>query len=209
MPISPIENRVRGQNLALSVFMSRQKQDKFERYTDIVVGTSKGTTKQNEMLSRYRFAFGLICDGYTPLVVSKVLAEKYDISQGRGFKIIREAKIIFGDAGEFSKKGSRYAMYEYMMRLSKNAEKAGDYSTARNCAMDAAKLLGLDQPDHEGLINPMDFMNPDEFVISTNPKVLDAYERTIEMTIDVSHDVVEPELNSNVEENEDSQGLLS
>lgn len=187
--------------MALYCFVA-ENINKYERYVEIVIGNRKGSAKQNDMLSKYRFAFALACEGYTAMTISKVLAEKYDISQSRGFKIIKEAKIIFGDAGEFSKKGMKYAMYEYFMGLSKKSEKAGDYTNARNCAKDAAIIMELDQPDHEGALNPYDFVNPSEieFVISTNPKVLDAYEKTIELTIDVDHSVVEPQKVSNGEE---------
>lgn len=182
--------------MPLSISKLTDRRDKFDRYVEIVIGKAKGSVKQNEVLIMYRFAFSLACEGYTPLVISQVLAEKYQISQSRGFKIIREAKQIFGDAATFSKKGERYSLYEYMMRMSKKAESAGDYTTARNCAMDAAKLLGLDQPDIDGLIDPNDFMNPDLFIMTDDPKLIDAVSRTIEVTLDVDYEVVKTKENS-------------
>ncbi len=168
-----------------------ERLDKLGSYLEILLDKKKGTEKQKLALERYRFSFSLSCEGYTPLVIAKVMSKHYDISESRSFKIIREAKQLFGDAATFSKKGERYALYEYMMRMSKNAEKAGDYSTARNCAMDAAKLLGLDQPDLEGMVDPLELMNPDEFVISSDPKILDAVHKTIELIYDIDHEVVE------------------
>jgi hypothetical protein len=172
--------------------MQLERQNKFGRYVDMIIGKTSGSLKQKQVLSMYRFAFTMICEGYTPLVVAQAVADNYDVSRSRGFKVVQEAKVVFGDAAKFSKNGARYARAEYLMRLAKKAEEKGDISTARLCAMDAAKLEALDQPEFEGMVDPMQFMNPDEFVISSDPKILDAVNKTMEVVYDIDHEVVEP-----------------
>jgi hypothetical protein len=172
--------------------MEIQRQNKFGRYVDMIIGKSSGSLKQKQVLAMYRFAFTMSCEGYTPLVVAQAVADNFDVTRSRGFKVVQDAKVVFGDAAKFSKNGARYARAEYLMRLSKKAEERGDISTARLCAMDAAKLEALDQPDFEGMVDPMQFMNPDEFVISSDPKILDAVNKTMEVVFDIDHEVVEP-----------------
>jgi hypothetical protein len=135
------------------------------------------------MLSKFRYAFNLICEGYTPLQVSKIVAEKYDMSQSRAFKIIQDAKKIFGDASEFSKKGEQYAYYEYCMRMSKKAAEAKDFNASRNFALDAAKGKDLFSTSHAGLFDPLDFMIPQAFVITSDPRFLEAANRALEIEL--------------------------
>jgi hypothetical protein len=158
-------------------------EDKFDLYIQMVIGKRKGSAKQQEMLSKFRYAFNLICEGYTPLQVSKIVAEKYDMSQSRAFKIIQDAKKIFGDASEFSKKGDQYAYYEYCMRMAKKAEQSGDFNSARNFALDGAKVRDLFSQNHAGLFDPMDFMIPQAFVITSDPRFLEAANRALEIQL--------------------------
>lgn len=174
--------------------------NKLDKFIAIVVGKKEGSKKQNEQLEKYRFAFSLASNGYTPLQISKIVAEKFGMSQSSAWRLLRESKEIFGDASQSSKRGEQYAMYEFFMRMAKKASAKGDFATARLCAVDAAKILGLDKEDFSGLFDPSDFMRPDLFVISHDPKHLDVVNRTIEIQ-DVDFEEMQEEKSE-----EDAQG---
>jgi hypothetical protein len=158
------------------------KQDKIDRYKEIVIGHRTGTAKQLEQLGRFRFAFSLACEGYSSWTVANALEEKYLISKAQAYRLILDAKYIFGDAAQFTKAGEKRAMYEYLFKLAKKAEAGGDFSTARNCINDAIKLMGFDQDTDSGVEDPMAYMQPEKFLISDDPRLLD---KVIERLVDV------------------------
>lgn len=125
--------------------------------------------------------------------VANELEERYLISKPQAYRLIMDAKYIFGDASQFVKAGERRAMYEYLMKLAKKAEANGDFTTARNCIKDAIDLMGFDKENESGVEDPMAYMQPDKFLISDDPRLLD---KAIDKLVDVEdvefEDVTEP-----------------
>jgi hypothetical protein len=160
----------------------QQKPDKIDRFKEIVIGRRNGTQKQLEQLARFRFAFSLACEGYSSWTVANALEEKYLISKAQAYRLITDAKYIFGDATQFVKAGERRAMYEYLMKLAKKAESAGDFTTARNCIKDAIELMGFDKESESGVEDPMAYMQPQAFLVSDDSRLLD---KAIDKLVDI------------------------
>ena len=163
----------------------KTKLDTIERFQAIITGHRKGTEKELKQLERYQYCHVIVCHGYTKIVAAKRLIKK-EISEGRTIsfsqaaKLVKESLEILGHADETVKAGLKYAAYENLMRLAKKAEKKCDYATARLLINDANKLMGLDQITDGGLENPDDYMNPDGFFLTDNPKFLDVANKMIE-----------------------------
>jgi hypothetical protein len=162
-----------------------------DKYIDIILGKAKGSAKQREIVERINYAFNLMASGQTRLFCARMIQKKYEISQAAAFMVINDAIQCYGDAFETSKKGLKYAFYEYFMKLAKKAETNGDFGTARLSANDAMKAVGLDKEDFSGLFDPADFIRPDVFIISDDPKFLDAAGKAIEVEIeDIEHEEI-------------------
>jgi hypothetical protein len=159
--------------------------DKIDRYRAIVLGQRPGTEKQKECLVRFRHAFTMLCEGFTPMQAAGDVMETFGVAQTMGFRIVKDAIAIFGDANKFSKRGMKVANYERLMKLAQRCEERGEYATARLLIKDANELLGLTGDDDEHLENPNDWMRPDGFIIVTDPKALENASKIIEVeTID-------------------------
>jgi hypothetical protein len=159
--------------------------DKIDRYREIVLGRKTGTEKQRESIVRFRHAFTMLCQGYTPMQASGDVMEIFGVGQTMALNIVRDAIAVFGDANKFSKRGMKVANYERLMKLAQRCEERGEYATARLLIKDANELLGLTGDDDEHLENPNDWMRPDGFIIVTDPKALENASKIIEVeTID-------------------------
>jgi hypothetical protein len=155
--------------------------DKIDRYREIVLGRKNGTEKQRASVARFRHAFTMICEGYTPLQTAQNVMETFDVGQTMALRIIRDAIAVFGDANKFSKRGMKVANYERLMKLAQRCEERGEFSTARLLIKDANELLGLTGDDDEHLENPNEWMRPDGFIIVTDPKALENASKIIEV----------------------------
>jgi hypothetical protein len=155
--------------------------DKIDRYREIVLGRKNGTEKQRASVVRFRHAFTMMCEGYTPMQAAQNVMEVFDVSQTMALRIIRDAIAVFGDANKFSKRGMKVANYERLMKLAQRCEERGEYSTARLLIKDANELLGLTGDDDEHLENPNEWMRPDGFIIVTDPKALENASKIIEV----------------------------
>ncbi len=164
----------------------KTKLDTIERFQAIITGDRKGTEKELKQLERYQYCHVIVCHGYTKIVAAKRLIKKETsegktISFSQAAKLVKESLEILGQATESIKQGLKYAAYENLMRLAKKAEKKSDYATARLLIADANKLMGLDQITDGGVENPQDYMQPEAFMITTNPKFLDVANKMIEV----------------------------
>jgi hypothetical protein len=155
--------------------------DKIDRYREIVLGRKNGTEKQRASVARFRHAFTMMCEGYTPMQAAGNVMEVFGVSQTMAMRIIRDAIAVFGDANKFSKRGMKVANYERLMKLAQRCEERGEYSTARLLIKDANELLGLTGDDDEHLENPNEWMRPDGFIIVTDPKALENASKIIEV----------------------------
>jgi hypothetical protein len=164
----------------------KTKLDTTERFQAIITGHRKGSEKELKQLERYQYCHVIVCHGYTKITAANRLMKKEE-SEGRNIsfsqaaKLVKESLEILGHADETIKAGLKYAAYENLMRLAKKAEQKQDYSTARLLINDANKLMGLDQITDGGVENPQDYMQPDSFMITDNPKFLDVANKMIEV----------------------------
>jgi hypothetical protein len=164
----------------------KTKLDTIERFQAIITGHRKGSEKELKQLERYQYCHVIVCHGYTKITAANRLMKKEEsegrtISFSQAAKLVKESLEILGHADETVKAGLKYAAYENLMRLAKKAEAKQDYSTARLLINDANKLMGLDQVTDGGVENPQDYMQPDSFMITDNPKFLDVANKMIEV----------------------------
>jgi hypothetical protein len=155
--------------------------DKIDRYREIVLGRKNGTEKQRASVARFRHAFTMLCEGYTPMQAAQDVMKVFEVSQTMALNIIRDSIAVFGDANKFSKRGMKVANYERLMKLAQRCEERGEFSTARLLIKDANELLGLTGDDDEHLENPNEWMRPDGFIIVTDPKALENASKIIEV----------------------------
>ena len=154
--------------------------DKIDRYRAIVLGKRSGTEKQKESIARFRHAFTMLCEGFTPMQTAKDIITTFEVGETMALRIVRDSVAVFGDANRFSKRGMKVANYERLMKLAQRCEERGEFSTARLLIKDANELLGLTNDDEEHLENPNEWMRPDGFIIMTDPKALENAHKIIE-----------------------------
>ena len=176
----------------------KTKLDTIERFQAIITGHRKGSEKELKQLERYQYCHVIVCHGYTKITAANRLMKKEEsegrtISFSQAAKLVKESLEILGHADETVKAGLKYAAYENLMRLAKKAEAKQDYSTARLLINDANKLMGLDQVTDGGVENPQDYMQPDSFMITDNPKFLDVANKMIEVEWEEANVVKEEE----------------
>jgi hypothetical protein len=161
-------------------------ENKIDKYRKIVLGAKTPTRMQEGQLKKYRYAFGLLCEGFAPLEVVKqlVLANIGVETQSMAFVIVKDAMAIFGNAAKFNKAGLKTANYERLMKLAQMCEQKGDFSTARLLIKDANELMGLSHDENENLESFEDWMKPEAFVIITDPKGLENASKVVEMEWD-------------------------
>lgn len=160
-------------------------QDKIDKYKAIVLGKKNPSKLQEEQMKKYRYAYGLLCEGYAPLnIANQLMQSEMDVlSLATAFRIVREAMLIFGNASKYNKQAMRAANYERLMKLAMLCEERGDFSTTRLLIKDANELLNLKEEDDDMFENSNDWMNPEAFVIITDPKSIDAAHRVIELDL--------------------------
>jgi len=161
------------------------KQDRIDKYRAIVLGKRKPSQLQAIQLKKYKYAFALLCEGFSPLEISQQLLDAdLDIhSMAMAFRVVRECMMIFGNASKYHKQGLRSANYERLMKLARLCEEKGDYSTTRLLIKDANELMGLMKDDEDMFEDASDWMKPEAFVVITDPNQVDAAQRVIEMEI--------------------------
>lgn len=169
--------------VALICKMARQ--DRIDKYRAIVLGKRRPTQIQEAQLKKYKYAFALLCEGFSPLeITQQLLNADLDIqSMAMAYKVVRECMLIFGDASKYHKKGLRSANYERLMKLARLCEEKGDYATTRLLIKDANELMGLMKDDEEMFEDASDWMKPEAFVVITDPNQVEAAQRVIEMEI--------------------------
>jgi hypothetical protein len=169
--------------VALICKMARQ--DRIDKYRAIVLGKRKATAIQEAQLKKYKYAFALLCEGFSPLqITQQILNSDFDIhSMASAYKVVRECMLIFGNASKYHKQGLRSANYERLMKLARLCEEKGDYATTRLLIKDANELMGLMKDDEDMFEDAQDWMKPEAFVVITDPNQVDAAQRMIEMEI--------------------------
>jgi hypothetical protein len=108
--------------VALICKMARQ--DRIDKYRAIVLGKRKATAIQEAQLKKYKYAFALLCEGFSPLqITQQILNSDFDIhSMASAYKVVRECMLIFGNASKYHKQGLRSANYERLMKLARLCE---------------------------------------------------------------------------------------
>jgi hypothetical protein len=161
------------------------RQDRIDKYRAIVLGKRKATAIQEAQLKKYKYAFALLCEGFSPLqITQQILNSDFDIhSMASAYKVVRECMLIFGNASKYHKQGLRSANYERLMKLARLCEEKGDYATTRLLIKDANELMGLMKDDDDMFEDAQDWMKPEAFVVITDPNQVDAAQRMIEMEI--------------------------
>ncbi len=165
------------------VYMARQ--DRIDRYRAIVLGKRKATQLQELQIKKYKYAFALLCEGFSPLqITQQLLTADLDIqSMATAYKVVRESMMVFGNAAKYHKQGLRSANYERLMKLARLCEEKGDYATTRLLIKDANELMGLNEDDEDMFEDAQDWMKPEAFIVITDPSQVESAQRVIEMEL--------------------------
>jgi hypothetical protein len=145
--------------------------DKLDRYRSHLLEDAKLNSREQEMLSKYRKANSLLCNGYSRHQVTRFLMRDYGLSEPQAYQVVRDSILLYGDVADADKKGMKHLMYENFMRAARKSLGAGDYRAHVKALEQAAKVHGLFQEE----AHPFDleaFMRLKPLVFSTDPKVL-------------------------------------
>ena len=161
------------------------RQDRIDRYRAIVLGKRKATQLQEAQIKKYKYAFALLCEGFSPLqITQQLLTADLDIqSMATAYKVVRESMMVFGNAAKYHKQGLRSANYERLMKLARLCEEKGDYATTRLLIKDANELMGLNEDDEDMFEDAQDWMKPEAFIVITDPSQVESAQRVIEMEL--------------------------
>ena len=138
---------------------------------------------QQDMLEKYRKAWGMLNMGRTMDMVRSVLMKDYAIQDRQARYIVEEAQILFGPIDEVDAVGRRASSISFYDLLSNIAFKEKDITEARMCRHTADELAGLHTEKGLGL-NPEDFLKPAKFIFVNNVNVFKKQQDVIDIPLD-------------------------
>jgi hypothetical protein len=121
-------------------------------------GKYKISNRDQETLDKLTEVDKFLTTGYSDSNIVKKIETKMNLSQAQAYKLVKDARQLFGDLRVQGKNGMRHVLYEMYMRGAQKALKAGDIQTYIHATDSIARLYGLFDStvtiDMKGLVMP-------------------------------------------------------
>jgi hypothetical protein len=130
--------------------IDKQKLSNKEIVIDLFSGKKKETeltTFQAEYLEQIRSAYSMLIKVKSRKYIVGALHKHFGISQGKAYRIIREAAEIFADVGKVDKEIYRHMAIEMAKKAFRMAEKKKNTKDMINAINALSKAVGLDRDD--------------------------------------------------------------
>jgi hypothetical protein len=153
----------------LPVYRQTKYLSRIERLQKIARGEAKGGPRAKEVIEQISKAWELLEDRSTNSDVIGELCGTFGIKKSRAYRIIEEAKAVFGQLHPINKKNERLLMARRLEGLAKKLEEKEDFEGAAKVWANVAKIQGLLTPDVNALIDPKAFLVPGTVIFSDDP----------------------------------------
>lgn len=141
------------------------------------------TPTQQDMLEKYKKAWGMLSMGRTAEMVRQTLMKDYEIQDRQARYIIEEARILYGQVDQVDLDGRKQASIAFYDLLSNIAFKDKDVKEARECRKEADTIAGVYKSEQIGL-NPEDFLKASKIVFVNNINVFKKQQDAIDIPFD-------------------------
>jgi hypothetical protein len=145
--------------------------DDFDRYRDYYLAGKKLPPVMEKKAHMMRAVFNLLCEGYQVSHIEKVLEDQYQVSETASYRVIADAKAIFGDVMSHNKEGERVILRH---RLEKLHDEATDPNVKLEIFKLMAKLLGLLEKDPDQKLDVTKLNLTAQILFTSDPNVLHA-----------------------------------